>query len=177
MVVFVKQAIPEGNLIFCDGRPPCGRTEPLDFLYPHEAVPVGANDITKRHRQNLLGDARNHLLNHRNTILALTKHGKNSVFPRSLFAASPMSPIRFKHCRYSRRRLLPLANEGGGGVVVLGMREAQGGSQIAATTGDSWTLQPRPHKDCDQSQFNCELAFANHPETNTEHAFVLVPGE
>jgi hypothetical protein len=25
-------------------------------------------------------------------------------------------------------------------------------------------------------KFHCELAFANHPETNNEHAFVMVPG-
>jgi hypothetical protein len=77
---------------------------------------------------------------------------------------------------------IALANEGGG-VIVLGMREdnAQGGALKS---------QPRPAEIGRYSQdeinnavnrfaepeFHCELAFATHPVTHHEHAFVLVPG-
>ncbi len=77
---------------------------------------------------------------------------------------------------------IALANHGGG-TIVLGMRgdNAQGGALAS---------QPRPETLGRYSQddvnaavnryasprFHCELAFANHPETGTEHAFVLVPG-
>jgi hypothetical protein len=77
---------------------------------------------------------------------------------------------------------IALANEGGG-VIVIGMREdnAEGGALGS---------QPRPEglerysqdeinaaiNRYADPQFHCELAFANHPDTNNEHAFVLVPG-
>lgn len=77
---------------------------------------------------------------------------------------------------------IALANEGGG-VIVLGMQEdnAQGGALGS---------QPRPgalgrynQDDVNAAisryadpEFHCEVAFANHPGTHNEHAFVLVPG-
>lgn len=77
---------------------------------------------------------------------------------------------------------IALANEGGG-VVVLGMREdnAQGGAlgsqarpeDIARYSQDDINAAINRYAD---PQFHCELAFANHPGTNNEHAFVMVPG-
>ena len=77
---------------------------------------------------------------------------------------------------------IALANEGGG-IIVMGTREdiTQGGKL------GSW---PRPSTLSRYSQddvnraiarfaepaFHCELVFAEHPDTKTEHAFVLVPG-
>lgn len=77
---------------------------------------------------------------------------------------------------------IALANEGGG-VIVLGMRKdnAQGGAlrsearpeNIDRYSQDDINAAINRYAD---PQFHCELAFANHPETNNEHAFVLVPG-
>jgi hypothetical protein len=77
---------------------------------------------------------------------------------------------------------IALANEGGG-VIVLGMREdnAQGGAlrsearprDIARYSQDDINAAINRYAD---PKFHCELAFANHPETNNEHAFVMVPG-
>jgi hypothetical protein len=77
---------------------------------------------------------------------------------------------------------IALANHGGG-IIVLGMREnnAEGGALGS---------QPRPEGLGRYNQdginaainryadpaFHCELMFATHPTTRTEHAFVIVPG-
>jgi schlafen family protein len=77
---------------------------------------------------------------------------------------------------------IALANEGGG-AIVLGMREDN-------TQGRALRSEARPAHVGRYSQddinsainryatpeFHCELIFANHPATNNEHAFVLVPG-
>ena len=77
---------------------------------------------------------------------------------------------------------IALANEGGG-VIVLGMREdnAQGGAlrsqarpkDIARYSQDDINAAINRYAD---PKFHCEVAFANHPGTNNEHAFVMVPG-
>jgi Schlafen, AlbA_2 len=75
---------------------------------------------------------------------------------------------------------IALANEGGG-IIVLGMRAAEGAPL---------TSQVQPHRigRYDQDAINaavnrfaepaihCELSFAFHPETHVEHAFVSVAG-
>jgi len=77
---------------------------------------------------------------------------------------------------------IAIANEGGG-VIVLGMREDN-------AEGRALGSQPRPADIGRYSQddinaainryaepeFHCEIAFARHPRTQNEHAFVLVPG-
>ncbi|MCC6613330.1 MAG: hypothetical protein IT320_07610 [Anaerolineae bacterium] len=75
---------------------------------------------------------------------------------------------------------IALANEGGG-IIVLGTREdtSQGGQLGSyARPGSRYSLD-----DINSAigryadpQFHCELAFAQHPETQVEHAFVIVPG-
>jgi schlafen family protein len=77
---------------------------------------------------------------------------------------------------------IALANEGGG-VIVLGMREdnARSGAlrsqarpkDVARYSQDVINAAINRYAD---PQFHCELAFANHPGTNHEHAFVMVPG-
>jgi hypothetical protein len=75
-----------------------------------------------------------------------------------------------------------LANEGGG-VMVLGMREdnTQGGalgsrprpSGLKRYSQDAVNAAVNRYAD---PQFHCGLAFASHPVSNVEHAFILVPG-
>ena len=77
---------------------------------------------------------------------------------------------------------IAMANEGGG-VIVLGMREdkAEGGAlrsqalprDIARYSQDDINAAINRYAD---PKFHCELAFASHPGTNNEHAFVMVPG-
>lgn len=77
---------------------------------------------------------------------------------------------------------IALANEGGG-VIVLGMRGdyAQGGAlrsqlrpaEIGRYSQDEINNAINRYAD---PEFHCGLAFANHPVTNHEHAFVLIPG-
>jgi hypothetical protein len=78
---------------------------------------------------------------------------------------------------------IALANHGGG-VIVLGMRGGQQDREIL-------TSQPRPADLTRYTQddinaainrfadpaMHCELLFAFHPITHTEHAFVIVPGD
>lgn len=76
---------------------------------------------------------------------------------------------------------IALANEGGG-VIVLGMREdiARGGAlrsqarpaDIGRYGQDEINTAINRYA---EPEFHCELAFANHPGTNNEHAFVLHP--
>src|SRR5262245_10870138 len=77
---------------------------------------------------------------------------------------------------------IALANNDGG-IIVLGMRPEN-------DQGGALESQPRPAELRRYSQddvnaainryadpdFHCELMFAAHPETRTEHAFVIVPG-
>ena len=77
---------------------------------------------------------------------------------------------------------IALANEGGG-VIVLRMREdiARGGAlrsqarpaDIGRYGQDEINTAINRYA---EPEFHCELAFANHPGTNNEHAFVLIPG-
>jgi len=76
---------------------------------------------------------------------------------------------------------IAIANHGGG-VIVLGMAREEENGPLKST--------PRPAEidrytqdDVNQAvnrfadpEFHCELLFANHPETNVEHAFESVPG-
>jgi len=75
---------------------------------------------------------------------------------------------------------IALANEGGG-IIIVGMRAEEGGLLLS---------RPRPAEMARYSQdavnsainrfadpeVHCELAFATHPETQVEHAVIMVPG-
>jgi hypothetical protein len=77
---------------------------------------------------------------------------------------------------------IALANEGGG-IIVLGTREdtTQGGAlgslprpaEISRYSLDDINNAIRRFAD---PEFHCELSFAEHPDTQVEHAFVIVPG-
>ncbi len=77
---------------------------------------------------------------------------------------------------------IALANEGGG-VIVLGMREDNAQGRILRSQARPSELERYSQDEINASinryadpEFHCELAFANDPGTNNEHAFVLVPG-
>jgi hypothetical protein len=77
---------------------------------------------------------------------------------------------------------IALANEGGG-IVVLGMGEdkAKGGALNSQLRPDGISRYSQDAVNAAVNRFadpqlHCELAFADHPRTNLEHAFVLVPG-
>jgi hypothetical protein len=77
---------------------------------------------------------------------------------------------------------IALANEGGG-IIVLGTRSenSKGGpllsvdrpAEIGRYTVDIINNSISKYSD---PEFHCELAFASHPSTKIEHAFVIVPG-
>jgi hypothetical protein len=75
---------------------------------------------------------------------------------------------------------IALANEGGG-IIVMGMRAAEDGPLLSQALPAGMA---RYDQDAVNSAINrfadpeihCELAFAQHPGTNIEHAFVIVPG-
>jgi len=74
---------------------------------------------------------------------------------------------------------IALANHGGG-IIVLGMREQEGGPlQSVSRPAD---VDRYTQDDVNQAinrfadpEFHCELLFATHRETNVEHAFVSIP--
>jgi hypothetical protein len=75
---------------------------------------------------------------------------------------------------------IALANEGGG-IIIFGMRSNEGAplaSQVmpmGMARYDQDAVNAAANRFADP-QIHCELAFAHHPETQVEHAFVIVPG-
>src|SRR5690242_2536576 len=77
---------------------------------------------------------------------------------------------------------IALANHDGG-IIVLGMRakNAEGGALKSQTRPEELQRYNQDHVNAAINRFadpafHCELMFVPHPQTGTEHAFVVVPG-
>lgn len=107
------------------------------------------------------------------------------VMPTETLTVEHKGWLDFSHTPHKAvlaKAAIALANEGGG-IIVLGTRKdtTQGGelgsypcpAEISRYNLDDINGVIRRFAD---PEFHCELAFAEHPGTKVEHAFVIVPG-